>query len=105
MRVRDGWLIVPLLCLSCTALGLPEPAGQPGTQQAAEGAPDGLKQVAAESTLPAPSVNSLRLATTCLDDGKVDEACDHLAEHLWQHPGQFLVRAPSAELLLPLRRL
>jgi tetratricopeptide (TPR) repeat protein len=111
MPVRHGWLLVPILCLSCTALRLPESvggaAGSGRNGQAAQdtAAPPESVPAAREATwLPAPA-NPLRLAATCLDEGKLGEASGHLARYLDDHPDQALIRSRYADLLARLRRL
>ena len=112
MRVRHGTLILPVLCLSCTALRLSEPPGDGAmSRQAGKAAATGealpateRRAMPGETVLPQAPLNRLRLAATCLDEGKIEEACNHLAHFVSDHPQQTLVRSRYAELLVRQRR-
>jgi predicted Zn-dependent protease len=114
MRVRQGWVVVGLVCLAGGPLAA-EPAPAPGPAVLAwEKGQEAMRQGHAEQAIalyrqslaldPALACTHLSLAAALVGQGEDEQALTHFARYLAARPEHLVVRAHYAEALWRLAR-
>ena len=114
MRARSCLPLFCLVCAGCQALVALEPENGSAAaalweqgQAAMRAGQPGQAVLAYEQSLasdPTFTRNHMSLAAACLEMGKEEEACAHLAQYVTAHPDHGVVRSHYAELLLRLHK-